>query len=170
MTLLDPLALRSLLNLPDSAPLAALTAACEVAEALVSGFVGASLVEREARQNFFARRELPAIALDDGPLAGLSELRVDGLVVPASGFSWVVYPREQIAPGSRVEVSFTAGFSRETLPGLVRAALLLTAAALASRPDVTLVAEALGDVNARYRTFPVLPDAAMSCLRAFRRP
>jgi hypothetical protein len=154
-------------------PTGNLAGVLEAAEAVVAAAVGApSLGERLVSEEQNVARSCGGLELSAGPLTSLVALSIDGEDCPeaAAGPWWLRVPGD-FTRGSRVRVEYQAGWTTANLPDAVRQAVLLTAATLHARPDLTVRAERLGDLSRQHEPPRTpLPAAATLLLAPYRRP
>ena len=147
-------------------------AALATAEAMVAAELGVTtLAERNVAESGTVGSS-GLISLRTGPCTAISSLTLNG--APAAGVlesPWTVnvgnvaglYGGLNPWPpggGVRYTVSYTAGWTAETLPEQVRQAILMTAQAIESRPDPTLKSESEGPVSRSWDTSLGLPPQA----------
>lgn len=137
------------------------------AEALVAANLGASTLEAHAvTQEGVVWGSF--VHFQDGPAVQVTSLTVGGIPVTPRRDYWLVELGSGYA-GASYEVTYTAGWTVETLPALVRQAILLTARAIAARPDPTVKSESMGPVSRSYETLDGIPTAAAVLLDPWRR-
>lgn len=151
--------------------------ALRTAEAIVAAHLGAtSLSERPCAQAGFTAGNV--IALHDGPLTGLTEFSLNGVPALPHAAPWYLrlslgaYPDglASYAPaGGAYAITYTAGWTADTLPEAVREAVRQVALGAGDPGPVSM--ERLGDVETRYAVTPApdaLPPAVASLLAPYR--
>lgn len=148
--------------------------ALEAAEAMVAASLGAATLDARtvAVTLTIARGAARVLHLADGPATALDAVTIDGAGVTdgaihgywglrrATGLPFV---------GTTAEVVYTAGWSRQTLPAPVRQALLLTAASVHARADLTVTDERTAGVSLSYAADSI-PAVVLAMLAPYRRP
>lgn len=159
--------------LREEATGAGLQAALDAAEALVAAYLGApSLALRTESEVRVIPRTKPVLEVLSGPMTALLSVAVGGEALDLSRVSWgpwaIVY-RPGFPEGAEVRVDYMAGWDAASLPPQVRAAILITAAAIYARPDAGMVRLGTQDGYRAYAPSYLPPDAR-TLLAPYRRP
>ncbi len=151
-----------LLTPPTDSPLT--QAQLDAALALVAAELGASTLEAHSVTEGGTVGSSGLIWLSDGPATAIGTLNLNG--APAAGVlrsPWcldVSSVRGVSDWATAYAVTYTAGWAEGNLPPALQQAVLLTAEALANRPDPTLKSESEGPVSRSWDTsLPVSPMA-----------
>jgi hypothetical protein len=169
-----------LLVVPDLAAFLGIDAAAPrlhdalvAAEATVAAHLGAPTLEARTIEVAIRieRGQARVVHLADGPATALSGVELDGTVltdVAIYGFWALRRTSGLLFSGTTVEATYTAGWTRQLLPPPVRQALLLVAASLHARADLTVTSERTAGASFDYSAG--LPSAALAMLAPYRRP
>jgi len=135
----------------------------EIAEAIVAGLLDAgTLGTRSVTETQTLRRSRNSVQLQDGPVSSKDEIQsvtvdgeaamdLDDLRFP---HYWVVERSDLFPSDTEITLEYTAGFTATTLPGPIRAAIIMLAAELYSRPRTAVQSERIGDY-----AYTMAPDA-----------
>lgn len=151
--------------------------ALRTAEAIVAAHLGASTLQaRPVAQAGMAVGNV--IPLTDGPLTALTEFTLNGWAAAPMLSPWAVRVAQGVvsqglasyaAAGAPYAITYTAGWTADTLPEAVREAVRQVALGAGDPGPVSM--ERLGDVETRYAVTPApdaLPPAVASLLAPYR--
>ena len=152
---------------------AGLTQAISAAEALVSSIIGIeSLTEKsgvEESRNTLSCRKTMGVKI--GPISNISDIKVNSVSLDAADYIadiWFVDLNEPMSKDDSFYISYTAGYTAETLPDALKQSIILTGAMLFNKPDVGIKAESIGDYRAQYTS--ELPEPVLSMISFYKRP
>jgi len=135
----------------------------ETSQAIVESYIQASLQQRtvalEKHMILYDLDPEECIVFRDGPVASLLSFEIDGTAVEldSSGTNedtivkpWILKYLRGIRKDRAVKLSFVAGYTAETLPSQLKAALINTTALVQKNPTMTELSESIGDYSITY--------------------
>lgn len=162
---------------------AILTAAQAAVEQYLTGREGSLTSGASQTETVFLRIASPLVPLRYGPATTLASATVSTVdqtarfeLRPYSLRVLPIYPQDQLAevgvlPQQPVTVVYTQGWSDVTkVPVQIQKGILLTAAVLLNRQDVSISSEKLDQATNAYRSGDIVPVAARTLMAQYRDP